>query len=246
MVINKSEIENNKDYMYFLQSKNSNNDFIYYYLEYVICTSYQQFTKGKMNQFDLTKIQNYSLPIVSKEKQTAISNYISMSNNIINDNIKQIEHYKLLKKYLMETIPQSSLIELEKICSIITTHNNTNNIIGITRNSLNAGTVYLVNKNDILSSNSHYITITDNNYNVLYVYHIMKYMEDIIKEAASNTSQPNLNKSNLLALKIPSIELSSQQNIISFCNDFDNNINKYILANETIKSKNIFSILCKI
>lgn len=243
-----NDMENNKDYVYFLKSKIPN-DFIYYYLEHVICTSYQQFTKGKMNQFDLTKIQNYSLPIVSKEKQTAISNYISMTNNIINDNLKQIEHYKLLKKYVIETIPQSSLIELDHICSLVphtnvTTYNN--NIIGIMKNSLNAGTVYLVNKNDILSSNSHYITITDNNYDVMYVYHIMKHMENMIKEAAFNTSQPNLNKSSLLALKIPSININEQHNIISFCNDFDNNINKYILANETIKSKNIFSVLCKL
>lgn len=244
-VIDSSEIKDNKDYMYFLKLKDNVNDFMYYYMEYVICTSYQQFTKGKMNQFDLTKIQNYSLPIVSKEKQTTIYNYISMTNNIINDNLKQIEHYKLLKKYVIETIPQSSFIELNNIASIVTTHSGSN-MIGIIRNSLTSGTVYMASKNDTLSTNSHYITIVDNNYNIEYVYHMMKYMEEKIKEISHNTLQPNLNKSNLLTLKIPSIELSSQHNIISFCNDFDNNINKYILANENIKSKDIFSILCKL
>ena len=245
MVIDNINEQNNKNYMYFLKTKgtniSTNNDFIYYYLEHIINTSYQQFTKGKMNQFVLSSIQNYSLAIVSKEKQTTISNYILMSNNIINDNMKQIEHYKLLKKYVIETISQEYMIELDKISSITTTPTN-NNMIGVVRNSLNVGNVYMVNKNDKLSSNSHHINITDNKYNIMYVYHMMKYMEDKIKEVSHITEQPNLNKSNLLALKIPSIDVSEQNNIISFCN----NINKYILANDTIKSKNIFSILNKV
>jgi hypothetical protein len=230
---------------YFLKPK-VNNDFICYYLEYIINTFYQQFTKGKMHQFDLNKIKSYSLPVVPKDKQFAITNYLSTTNNIIKDHMKNIDHYILLKKYLMETIPLNNMITLDKIVNIHNEVNLSNDMVGVIRNSISAGSVYIVKKNTELNTNSHYININNNDYNIEYVYHWLKYNEDKLKEISNLTIQPNLNKSNLLAFKIPIIDIVNQNNIISYCNDIDNNINKHNLALDNIKSKNIFSILCKL
>ena len=228
---------------YFLKPK-VNDDFMCYYLEYIINTSYQQFTKGKMHQFDLNKIKSYSLPVVPKDKQTAIINYLNMTNNIIKDHTKNIDHYILLKKYLMETIPLNNMITLDNIVNIHTEINLSNDMIGIIRNGLSAGSVYMVKKNTSLSTNSHYIVI--NIHNTEYVYHWLKYNEDKLKEISNLTVQPNLNKSNLLAFKIPMIDNINQHDIVLYCNDIDNNINKHRLAIDNIKSKNIFSIINKL
>jgi hypothetical protein len=89
-----------------------------------------------MHQFDLNKIKSYSLPVVPKDKQTAIINYLNMTNNIIKDHTKNIDHYILLKKYLMETIPLNNMITLDKIVNIHTEINLSNDMIGLFMNHI--------------------------------------------------------------------------------------------------------------
>ena len=241
-VIDIKDIEKYKHYMYFLTS-NDMNDFILYHFHSIVNNLPEQFTKGKMKQFDISKIKSYSIPSLDKHKQLPICNYIELTNKIINENIKHIDEFTLLKKYLMETIPLNQYDVLEKIGTLYSEDICKNDkMVGVIRNGLSAGSVYLVNKNDKLSNNSYYLSINNNDYMVDFVYYWLQYMETKMKELSNLTPQPNLNKSNLLSFNIPQIDIMNQKNIVSYCEEFDSNIRKYTLANENIKEKNIFTL----
>jgi hypothetical protein len=223
---------------------NNNNNFSLYLLQHIINTYPQHFTKGKMNCFDMNKLANYSFPITNSEMQSTITNYMNISNKIMEQNNSMIQQNILLKKYFMETIPNDKMIELDKVCKIID-NSPSQNMIGIVRNSIAAGTVYRYD-GTTMSTNSHYIVSTDMNYSIDFIYHWLKYKEPELIEASRMTPQPSINKSKLLSLTIPCLDISNQTNIVGYCADFDNNIIKYTSANQSIKEKNIFSILNKL
>jgi len=233
----------NEDSIY-ITDKDSNN-FNINYLYYVLQCDYIKFSKGKMMQFDIDKIKKHKIPILSKTVQQAVSNYLKLSNNIINNNIEYIKNYQDMKKSLLDTIPMNKMIEVGDICNLVMQQTN-KKLVGIIRNGLPAGTVYITKENNTLSNNSYYLEINNNNNMVEYIYHMMKYNENKLIELSNLTPQPNLNKSNLLSFKIADLDLDNQKQIISYCEDFDNNIEKYKTINENIKSKNIIDIVLKL
>jgi len=71
------------------------------------------------------------------------------------------------------------------------------------------------------------------------------YNEEKLRELSNLTPQSNLNKSNLLSFKIPAINLEKQLDIISYCKEFESQINRYKLDNKAISDKDILSTVCK-
>ena len=244
------KIGNSTKAYYFIVLKNdTSNLFLLYYLESIINSSQAQFTKGKMNLFDINKINKYMIPIISMDKQLAMNNYIKISNDIIDNNNKQIEQYNLLKTSLFESLFLKEYVTLGDITSLYNDNIIKDKMIGIIRNGLNAGSVYMVNKNDTIQNNSYYLQSSSNaslEYNIDFIYHWMKYMENKLILLSNLTSQPNLNKSNLLQFNVPKLDISNMNTIVSYCNEFDMNINKYLLSNQTIKEKNIFNTVLKL
>ena len=232
------------NYDYFIINKNDMQIFNTYYLHNMINKSYEKYTKGKMKQFNIDSIKNIMIPNISNDKQTAICNYINISNNIICENNNMITHYELLKNNLLELVISDTNVRIDTICTLKDTSDN--RMIGVIRNGLTAGTVYMVEKGSILSSNSYYLQVHNNNYNLDYVYHMLKFNEAKIKTIACLPSQPNLNKSSLLSFEIISIDIAQQHEIVCMCNDFDNHINKYMLSTQNIKDKDIFNVVLKI
>lgn len=236
----------NEDSIY-ITDKNSNN-FNINYLYYVLQCDSIKFTKGKMQQFDIDKIKKHKIPILSKSVQQSIANYLKMSNNIINNNIDYIKNYQEMKRSLLDTIPTNKMIEVGSICNMVVSQTN-KKLIGVIRNGLTAGTIYLMKENTSISNNSHYLEINNSsatNYMVEYIYHIMKHNENKLIELANLTPQPSLNKSNLLSFKIPDLDITNQKQLILYCEEFDNNIEKYKHINENIKNKNIIDIVLKL
>ena len=241
--------DNNKCFYFIVLKNDTSNLFLLYYLESIINSSYEQFTKGKMKVFDMSKIKKYMLPIISTDKQLAMNNYIKISNDIIDKNNKQIEQYNLLKTSLFESLFLKEYVTLGDITSLYNDNIIKDKMIGIIRNGLNAGSVYIVNKNDTIQNNSYYLQSSSNaslEYNIDFIYHWMKYMENKLILLSNLTSQPNLNKSNLLQFNVPKLDISNMNTIVSYCNEFDMNINKYLLSNQTIKEKNIFNTVLKL
>ena len=71
--------------IYMDEKANSNiksNIFMLKYLENNLKNKFEQFTKGKMNQFDIDKIKLFKIPILSNETQIAVFNYLDLTKGI--------------------------------------------------------------------------------------------------------------------------------------------------------------------
>ena len=252
-IINTNTITNTNTNIYITQKENISLYYSLYYLKHILITKTSNFTKGKMNQFDINKIKTIQIPIIDTSKQLAVTNYLTLSSKIMDSNYRNIKLYEELKNSLIETLPKTDTIELSKITNInpnnpINPNNTIYNkpIISILKNSLSAGTVNKYNNTDILSNNSYYILPNNENFKEDYIYYYLKYNENNLKNTAQLSPQPNLSLNYLSSYKIPNIDLDNQINIINYCKEFDNNINKYELENETIKNKDIMSIISKL
>jgi restriction endonuclease S subunit len=202
-----------------------------------------------MNNINLDKIYDIKIPILSKNIQETICNYYNYSNKLYQDNKKQIEIYKNMKECIFNSLLTSNYIELNEIIDLKLSNEINDNLtpfIGIIRNGLTTGTVILIT-NNIISNNSYYLLLKKNtSFLIEFIYYYLQNNQNKLKELSNLTQQNSLNKSNLLLFKIPIILLDYQKCIISYCVEFDNIINKHIENNQTIKNKDIMSIINKI
>jgi hypothetical protein len=241
------------DNNYFLMQEIPNSSFVSgflnNYIKYIINTKINLFTKGKMNQLCIDKINKMKIPNLSINVQNSIINYYNYSNNLYKSNLKDIEKYQMLKNNLFEVINTDTCEELSNIIKLYSSVDlvlNNNLIIGIIKNAKNAGTSYIVNDKNDISTNSHYIEVINSNFIDKYVYYYLSYNKDRLNELSNINQQSNLTKTNLLSFNIPIIDLDIQQVIINYCDDFTNNINKLLQDNENIKNKDIMSIIFKL
>lgn len=244
----RTQKQNNFDY--YIVMKNQDN-FNIKLLENIIRTKYLNLVKGKMNQFDLVKISQIEIPIVSETIKKSVCEYIDITNKIILDNNNKIESTLQLKSCFINSICLDNMISIDKIGHLYDKNNSyndilINNTIGVIRNGLSAGQVYIMNNNNNISLNSHYIKITDTNYSVDFVYQYLKHCENKLKELANLNPQPNLSQNNLLNFKIPILSVDNQTEIVTHCNDFDLVISKYKSNNNALMEKDIINTILKI
>jgi hypothetical protein len=242
--IKKLDVLNNLSNQILLYEKEKSSNLYYkFYLEYIIKKNLEDF-KGINNQFNISKIEEQNIPILSNLQQTTIINYIACSKNLIDANHKNINTYIELKCSILDNIPINNFVILDDIIEIID-KNIDKILISVTRNSLCAGTVSLYQDTTLvtLNNNSFFLNIKNENFILKYIYHYLKYKETYIKELSNLTQQPNLNKTNLINIQIPNINRELQEKIINLCDEFDNNINTLLLNNNMIKDKDIFNII---
>lgn len=225
-------------------------EYLLHYLEYKIKSEPEKFTKGKMNQFSIDKIANCEIPIIEKSKQKAICSYLSITNKLIEDNNDKIKLYENLISCLIETIPNNKQIKLKQIVNLYQLsdiHDNVNNsnLIGIIKNGLSAGYVYLPSGE--LSNNSHYLEIKDKDlFLPQYIFRYLKHNQSKLMAIANTTTQPNLTKSPLLDFTVSSIDIDNQKYLCTQCDVFTNEIIKSNKINESIKEKDILSTVIKL
>jgi hypothetical protein len=242
------ENENFETIIYIDEKIHSNiksNKFMLKYLENNLKNKYEQFTKGKMYQFDIDKIKSFKIPILSEQTQLAVFNYLELINEITKCNLNKISMIKQMIDCIMKTIPTNNFIELSSICELYEDTIDCN-LIGIIKNGLSAGTVYKINNSTMISNNSYYILIKNNQYLFNFIYYWLLYNEEKLKDLSNLTNQSNLNKFNLLSFKIPIINLEKQLEIISYCDEFISQINRLKLDNKSILDKDILSTVIKL
>jgi hypothetical protein len=242
------ENENFETIIYIDEKIHSNiksNKFMLKYLENNLKNKYEQFTKGKMYQFDIDKIKSFKIPILSEQTQLAVFNYLELINEITKCNLNKISMIKQMIDCIMKTIPTNNFIELSSICELYEDTIDCN-LIGIIKNGLSAGTVYKINDSTMISNNSYYILIKNNQYLFNFIYYWLLYNEEKLKDLSNLTNQSNLNKFNLLSFKIPIINLEKQLEIISYCDEFISQINRLKLDNKSILDKDILSTVIKL
>ena len=242
---NKSiEINNEDSEIYIIEKKNDYiiNDFGLYFMKYYLIDKIDLFIKGKMKQFDLDKILCIKIPILNHQTQKAVINYYIYTNNLYNSNISQIKSYKFLKKDIINTLNYNYELDLGSIICCSDSPNN-NKMIGIIKNSLKAGKVYLLDSNINLSNNSYYLELVNNDFLLEYIYYYLYFIKDKLKELSKLTPQNNLIKSNLLSIKIPVIDKEIQKDIIKYCSDFDTCIVKLKYQNKNLINTDIMNII---
>ena len=122
-----------------------------------------------------------------------------------------------------------------------------NKIISIIRNSSLAGSIHLLDSTDfIINTNSYYIVIDETKYKTEYIYYYMEFINKDIIELSKLTLKPTLSKDNIINIIIDNISQVVQTEIVEYCKFFDNSINKLKHENETIKNKDIFSLMSKV
>ena len=220
-----------------------------YFLEYKLKLDPEKYTKGKLFQFDIDKIKTIKIPIICKNKQNAVCSYLNITNKIINQNNDKINMCHNMIKCIIETLPTDKMIILDSIVKIFQSSeinsNDISNLIGIVKNGLGAGTIYLPDSH--ISNNSHYLMIKDeNNYLKKYIYEYLKYSQDKIKLNANLTPQPSLTKTFITNFFIPDIDIINQKHICLHCDIFNDVIQKYTCSNTDIKEKNIINTVIQI
>jgi hypothetical protein len=243
-----------KNYSMFIKEKPNSNVILNYpicYLEFKLKSDPEKYVKGKMAQFDIKKIQEIKIPIISKNKQSAVCSYISVTNTIINENNNKISLCVDTIKCIIETIPLDKMVKIEQIVNIYQSGEldsvDIPNSIGIIKNGLGAGTVYLPSMQTQPLNNSHYIVVKNSNEFIKnYLYEYLKYSEEKLKNLANLTPQPNLTKTSLSEFLIPDIDIVNQEHLCSHCEVFNKTIERLVSSNNEIKQKPIISTIIKI
>lgn len=234
---------------YIIEKNNDAENFNIKLLENILKTKCHNLVKGKMNQFDLNKISELEIPIVSEQIMNSVCEYMDITKKVISDNNEKINSTLKLKSCFMNSINLDKMIPIEKLAKLHnkkSTSGSTTKMIGIIRNGLSAGQVYILDSNENVSTNSHYLIITDINYLLEFIYHWLKHNENKLKELANLNTQPNLSQTNLLNFKIPELSIENQLEIATHCNDFDSVINKYESNNKSLLDKDILGTILKI
>jgi len=252
--------DNENQYIYINSDDKYNPEINYYYnyLYNILKNKINLFVKGKLNNINIEKIKNINIPIISIELQQSINSYYTEATNIYNYNIKLINTYKTMKKTIFNTFNNNN-IKLEKLVNIVdyTTIKSTlpDKIIGVMKNSSQAGKITLLENKDILdksdmsnmSNNMYYLTINKNSiYNIDFLYYYLQFNKDKIFEMANLTKKPNLSKNQLENLILSDEYTMIQEDIMVCCKDYDNSIMKLELENSNMKDKDIITILNKI
>ncbi len=242
-----------KDYELYIICKDSElyiNDFVTLYLINEIKSKPDKFIKGKLGQFDLDKINKYQIPIFDKNKQNTICNYLNLTNKMIESNNEKISLYQELNNCIVNSLSLNKTIIVSDVLDIFNydevKKESLDNVFGVIKNGLAAGTVYQVKSLEDLSNNSYYFTLKPDKikqYNFKYIYNYIKENQNIIEETARLTSQPCVTKSTILAFKIPNISINKQNNLVLQCDENNMYINKYNSDNSELRQKDIISVI---
>ena len=217
-------------------------------LENIVRTKHLNLVKGKMNQFDISKITQIEIPIISDLIKKSICDYLEITNQVISDNNNKILNTQKLKSCLLNSICSDKLIPIENIVKLHDKKSELDNtkMIGVIRNGMTAGQVYILDKVENISTNSHYLKLSDINYLIDFIYQYLKHNETKLKDLSNLNPQPNLSQTNLLNFKIPILSMENQIELITHCNDFDSIINKYEANNRVLIEKDIMGTILKI
>jgi hypothetical protein len=114
----------------------------------LIIKNIDNFIKGKNNEIDIEKIKDFDILNLSQNTQNTINNYIITSDKLITSNNENIIMNNILKKAILDNIPNNNMIILEKIVDLIQEEINTFSI-SIIKNRIKIKSyacIYITNK----------------------------------------------------------------------------------------------------
>lgn len=237
--INKISIIKNYDYIIITKNETIfKQEYLNYYLKYILEKNFDNLTKGKIKQYDINSILNLQLNIQSIDIQEQILNHINTNNNLLLLNNHQIKNLNLLKSNYIKSIlnlNKTSNIFLNEICTI--QHNTPNaNTIQINRNSNYVGTISLTTEPSE-STNYYYLYNINPKYNQMVIYYLLKENEEKLKKIANINTSNQLARNKLEKIEIPDLSTELQEKILQ-CSYFDNQIKQYEQSICIVKESN--------
>lgn len=221
--------------------------YLNYYLLQTLLNNILLYTTGKLNKIDFEKLLEIKIDIPSINTQSIIGNYFDLNYKIIEINNELILHYSNLKKEFISLFDNKfDKIKLKTICSIEKNNSNKDSKIIIQKNSNAAGTVSLINDENIESNNIYCLNDINKKYDKKCLYYILKNKEAELFNLASLTVTISLNRTNLENFEIEDYPKEIQEKIIFECDKYDNICNNLEQFNNTIISKNIIHEINKI
>jgi hypothetical protein len=239
-------------FTFIVQKKENKPEFYINYLQSLLIAKYEKYTKGKSFKFNMLRIKDIKIPLLSKSLNENIINYNTLSDNIIDNNNKQIENYENLKQQVLKSIPNDNEESIGKICKFYNGDSENNNkytkFITVTKNGLSAGSINFTTEmhTDKLLTNLHYLVPISDNFLIEYVYHTLKLVEKKIIDIANLMDQPIMPQSKLLSTKIPIIDKDKQKEIIALCDEFQNNIDRLKQNNKYLQNVDIMTTILNI
>jgi hypothetical protein len=233
-------INTDNDSYYLIKKTTCNllDNYLNYYVIYYLQSRLTNYLKLGQNTIDISLINDINIPIISPQYQEIIIKHFKYTNIILDDNLKLISNYNMVKRNFVEmnTLTNSS-ITINNICDIYSSEEVSLNgsVIGIIRTGLKAGTVYLVDDNKP-NTNSYYLSIKNKDFSLTYVFYWLWFNNNRLLELSQMKSQTTLSRANILNFNIPVINENCQKNIVTKCQYYDTMI-------ETI-SKNSNVLTC--
>jgi hypothetical protein len=239
------DLENNDNQEYFIVNKNKSSEFTLQYLKKLLTKNSNLYTEGKMNQINISNIKKIEIPNVDPTIQSKVIDTTNIIESIKNKNINIINEYNNIISNVFQFLDTPNKNKLELVCDIYSLDEIKNskiiindNIIGITRNGSNAGSVYLISKDKISSNNSYYLIGKDNIIQ-LYLYYYLFSKQSVLEEKSKLTAQNNLTKTSLETINIHIVNMELQKYIVDLMTSFNNNISKIIETHTILKNIDI-------
>ena len=225
LLCNDNNITDNDSY-YLIKKSICNllDDYLNYYVIYYLQSRLKNFLKSGQNIIDISLINDINIPIISQQYQEIIIKHFKYTNIILDDNLKMISNYNMVKRNFVEMNTLTiSTTNINNVCNIYNSTEvpMTETVIGIIRNGLKAGTVYLVDDNNKLNTNSYYLSIKNKDFSLAYVFYWLWFNNNKLLELSQMKSQATLSKSNILNFSISVVNENYQKNIVTKCQYYD-------------------------
>ena len=240
----KYDMNNNYNYIFSIKPKietTTTQNFMNYYLNYLIIKNLEFLTKGKIQQLDIDKINELEINIPSLNIQENVLSYINNNNAIIEKNELQIKNLINTKNNLIASlIAELPTKKISEICTISDKSTEKNTIM-ILKNSNSAGTVDLTTNDKDESSNIYYLT-NIRGYDKECLYNILKFYEDNLKKMANITNTIKLGLNKLETFEVPILDDNNKNILLSYLKIYDN-VNNLNEQNRLLSKLNLFNII---
>jgi hypothetical protein len=243
-------INSDIDFNYIFVTKDESilkQDFLNIYLLELFTKKIDTIVKGKMQKVSPDLINDIEITLYSPEIQDQIISYINLNKDTIKNNNIQISNYNILKKQFIENMIYdcNNKVKLSEIFNVSNTCLD-NSTLMIKKNSLDAGTVHIIDDVNKYNNNTNYYYLNikdDKNYNYDYLYYMLHFLQlEFINQSLKNKSV-GLSKTVLDNFYISILPEEHQKHLIYVAKHFIEQIELLEKNNKILEEYNLIKLL---
>lgn len=242
------QINNDTNFNYVFLTKEENilkQEFINIYLLELFTKKLESIVKGKMQKVSIDLMNDIDISVYSIDTQEQIILYINLNNTTISNNIIQINNYHTLKHQFIENMLYNcNKVKLSDVFNVSNVCLGNSKLI-IKKNSLNAGTISIINNHNeyIDNTNYYYLDLKNVSYNYDYFYYILHFLQYELVEQSTKNKSIGLSKNVLENMEIPILPLSEQNHLIYVAKHFMEQIECLEKNNKVLEQQTLIKLL---